>query len=84
MNTLEFYGEVWNESDLEHFKSLSGTINRFFCQFLGLLDQPLDCYSCCTDPEIITLDGIVLSIESSRIRRQNLQTPWVSGESNNR
>jgi hypothetical protein len=28
------------------------------------------------------LDGIVLSIESARIMRQKLQSPWISGESN--
>ena len=58
--------------------------NRYFCQFLDLLDNPIDSFTCCNDPEIITLDGIVLSIDSSKIRRQNLKSPWIFGESNQR
>ena len=70
------------EKDLKHFLCLSGKVNRFFCQFLGLIEQPENCYVCCRNPEIITLDGIVLSVETKKISRQNLQAPWISGESN--
>ena len=35
---------------------------------------------CCGgSPEVITLDGIVMSIESKRIREANLSQPWISG-----
>ena len=70
--------------EIQKFKYLSGKINRYFCQFLGLLDNPIQSFSCCVNPDIITLDGIVLSIDSSRIRRQNLQSPWICGQSNER
>jgi hypothetical protein len=63
---------------------MSGKMNRYFCQFLELLDQPESSYICCATPEIITLDGIVLSIESSRIKKQNLENPSICSEGKSR
>ncbi len=73
-----------NLQKIENFKTLAGKVNRYFCQFLELLDQPMDSFKCCGNPEIITLDGIVISIEAKRIRSENLQYPWIIGTSNNR
>jgi len=39
---------------------------------------------CCGNPEVITLDGIVLSVETSKIKQQGLKTPWIIGNSNTR
>jgi hypothetical protein len=64
---------------VSNLQSLTGRVNQYFCQFLAILDQPVSSYHCCINPEIITLDGIVLSIENSRIKKQNLGNPSVSG-----
>lgn len=83
---MECYSDrgLLNEKEYINLKHLAGKVNRFFCQFLELLETPTESYSCCTNPEIITLDGIVLSIDSGRIRRQHLKSPWINGESNER
>ncbi len=83
---MEFYSEAnhQNGESICHLKSLSGKINQYFCQFLELLEHPANSFMCCQDPEIITLDGIVLSIEAARIKSQNLQYPWINGNSKKR
>ena len=85
---MEFYSEIdlaiGNQKEINHFKMITGRINRYFCQFLDLLDHPIESFNCCSNPEIVTLDGIVLSIETARIMRQNLNYPWMSGHSNKR
>jgi hypothetical protein len=85
-NVLEFYSEVIgiNSNQLRSLKYLSGRVNRFFCQFLEILNQPHVSYSCCIDPKIITIDGIVLSVETKRIKRQfeNYENPCHSGKGN--
>jgi hypothetical protein len=88
-NLLQNYYETGyiqkeDEKELKYFRNMTGKINRYFCQFLELLQNPFDLGSCCEHPEIVTLDGIVLSIESAKIRKRNLQTPWVCGESKKR
>ena len=79
---IEWYKETFlvTKEDLNNLRGLSGKVNRYFCLFLNLLDIPTSSFHCCKDPDIITLDGIVLSIGSDKIRKQNLQYPWVIGE----
>jgi len=81
---LEFYEESGQSTveQINHWTALSGTIHGYFCQFLELLEQPEHLYSCCLNPEIVCLDGLVMSIENAKIREQKLSTPWISGESN--
>ena len=52
-------------------------VHQYFCQFMGLIQKPDSLYRCCDNPEYITLDGIVISVETKRIQAQKLQTPWV-------
>ena len=84
---IETYCEF--EKDFESTKikrqtlnTLSGLVNRYFTLFLELVELPKDSYMCCGNPEVITLDGIVLSVETSKIKQQGLKTPWIIGESN--
>ena len=60
--------------------AMSGKINKYFCQFLSLLNQPVQSYLCCEDPEIIALDGLGLTIETRRINSQNFVYPWIKEE----
>jgi hypothetical protein len=58
---------------------LSGSINQFFHHFLKLVEYPADVMKCCDgSPETITLDGIVMSIESRRVRDAKLSNPWIT------
>lgn len=58
---------------------LSGTINQFFHHFLKLIEYAPDVMKCCDgSPDIITLDGIVMSIESKRIKDAKLSQPWIT------
>ena len=41
---------------------------------LNLVDYPHSHFQCCKDPEVVCIDGIVLSVESRRI---TTTTPWV-------
>ena len=81
---MEFYEESGQSSEEQraHWNCLSGAVHGYFCQFLELLEQPEELYSCCENPEIVCLDGLVMSIENARIREQKLSSPWLSGESN--
>jgi hypothetical protein len=64
---------------------LSGSVNQFFVQFLKLLEYPPAVMRCCGgSPDIIALDGIVMSIESKRIRAAKLSQPWISETNFNR
>ena len=61
----------------KEFKKFDAKNQSFFCQFLTLLQHPDNAYICCQNPDIITLDGLVLSIETRRIQQQNLTEPWI-------
>ena len=41
-----------------------------------LIDFPESLFRCCSDPDIVCIDGIVLSIESWRIKERNFTAPW--------
>jgi hypothetical protein len=64
---------------------LSGRINQYFIDFLKLLEYSNSHIKCCDgSPDIITLDGIVMSIEAQRIRDANLSQPWITETNFNR
>lgn len=81
---IDSAGILKNSKNINYLKTIAGKINRYFCQFLELLNQPMESFKCCGNPEIITLDGIVISIEAKRIRAENLNYPWIIGTSNKR
>jgi len=85
---LEFYKEIGlhegNQKEITSFECLAGIVNQYFCQFLDLLYDKHNSFSCCDNPDIVMLDGIVMSIEASRILRQKLEAPWIIGQSNTR
>lgn len=69
----------------DKLQQLSGSINQFFMEFLKLLEYPAGVMKCCGgSPDTITLDGIVMSIESKRIRDAKLTQPWISHTNFNR
>ena len=81
---IEMYLRLMEEKDRlfwrNKLENISGLINLFFTLFLKLLEYPKSVMKCCGgSPDVITLDGIVMSIESKRIREANLSQPWISG-----
>jgi len=76
-NLIDFLECTSDQLAVKSLRSLTQKINRFFCQFLTLLQHPDNAYICCQNPDIITLDGLVLSIETRRIQQQNLAEPWI-------
>ena len=72
----------WNEEDRASMRlkmeRLSGSTSQFFFSFLKLLEYPKSVMKCCGgNPDIITLDGIVMSIDSKRIREATLVRPFI-------
>lgn len=68
----------WTRQETLRFKktwmNLAGRVNGIMTAFLSLVDYPENHFQCCQDPEIVCIDGIVLSVESKRIKTT---TPWV-------
>lgn len=54
--------------------SIAGRVNGIMTAYLALVDYPSDHFQCCEHPEVVCIDGIVLSVESRRIQNS---TPWV-------
>lgn len=54
----------------------AGIVNQVFVEFCGLLDIPDSLFHCCDAPDVICVDGIVLSIETNRINEAKLKQPW--------
>jgi len=82
---LRLLDEEFRPKIRDKLQRLSGSINQFFMEFLKLLEYPADVMKCCGgSPDTITLDGIVMSIESRRIRDAKLTQPWISETNFNR
>ena len=68
----------WTSSETIVFKkkwmSMAGRVNGIMTAFLSLVDYPLKHFQCCKDPDVVCIDGIVLSVESRRI---NTTSPWL-------
>jgi hypothetical protein len=68
----------WTSEETIYFKkkwmSMAGRVNGIMTPFFSLVDYPANHFQCCKDPEVVCIDGIVLSVESRRI---NTQTPWI-------
>jgi hypothetical protein len=57
---------------------LKSRLTSYLAEFINLIDIPLQLFRCpCGDsPDVISMDGIVLSVESARIWAANWSTPW--------
>jgi hypothetical protein len=68
----------WTKEETLGFKkkwmSMAGRVNGIMTAFLSLVDYPETHFQCCKDPEVVCIDGIVLSVESRRI---NTTSPWL-------
>ena len=68
----------WTTAETNDLKkkwmSMAGRVNGVMTAYLALVDYPSNHFNCCEDPDIVCVDGIVLSVESRRIQNQ---TPWV-------
>ena len=60
--------------------NLSGRMHQFFMEFTTLIVWPPTIFQCCDNPDIVGLDGTVISTESSRIRDHGLEQPWIIGK----
>ena len=56
--------------------NMHAVVNLVLTEFIMLIDFPESLFRCCSDPDIVCIDGIVLSIESWRIRERNFTAPW--------
>lgn len=70
--------KAWTREETAAMKkswmNMSGRVNGIMTAYLSLVDYPSNHFQCCKDPEVVCIDGIVLSVESRRI---NTTTPWV-------
>ncbi len=68
----------WTKEETLVFKrkwmSMAGRVNGIMTAYLSLVDYPETHFQCCQDPEVVCIDGIVLSVESKRI---NTHSPWL-------
>ena len=64
--------------------NLAGKINSMMIQFIKLIDYNPQIFQCCSNPKIVCVDGIVLSIRNDRLKAQNLKTPRIKPNSLNR
>jgi hypothetical protein len=64
----------------KEWSNLAGKINEMMMHFVRLIDYPERIFQCCENPKIVTVDGIVLSVESSRIQSRKLKEPWIVPE----
>jgi hypothetical protein len=70
------------ESTRKRFATLAYKLTSFLGEYLmKLVDIPAQLFSCCSNPSIISMDGIVLSVEQDRIQQANLASPWLNGRS---
>lgn len=69
---------AWPKKQTEALKktwmNMAGRVNGIMTGYLRLVDYPVNHFQCCKDPDVVCIDGIVLSVESRRI---NTTTPWV-------
>lgn len=76
MALLTYDGIPHIELIREKWKRLRSKVSYAITEFLMLVDLPPKLFQCCSEPDVVCVDGIVLSIESARIKQKNLMTPW--------
>jgi hypothetical protein len=55
----------------KEWHGISGKLNEMMTCFIRLIDYGPKIFKCCTNPKVLCIDGIVLSVENSRIERRN-------------
>ena len=60
----------------DKWTNMHSVVNLVLTEFIMLIDFPEPLFRCCQHPEVICVDGIVLSIENRRIKERNFSTPW--------
>jgi hypothetical protein len=89
---IETYQEgVPKTPELLHKKymmlNMAGRWTGMMVDFLTLVEYPTPMFQCCKNPTSVCIDGIVLSVETQRLIKQNLSSNWtnnVSLETKNR
>lgn len=75
------------KKQLEKFwTKLSSKLTMFLAEYYRIVEYPISLFTCCKTPKIVSADGtcyylvvgIVLSIESKKIRAANFQHVWSS------
>lgn len=61
------------------FGARAGLVNQVLAEFCRIIDLDPQFFKCCETPEIICIDGIVISVEMQRITAQRLSQPWLLG-----
>lgn len=65
-------------ADIEKIKSYNGVLHETFCEAMELFLYKKDYFICCQSPKVLQMDGVVISIKTSRMPQ--LQIPWVKSE----
>ncbi|KAJ2990132.1 hypothetical protein HDV02_004605 [Globomyces sp. JEL0801] len=72
-----FLPDPTKEKVRREYLNYAGRINAILREFLKMIDYPVEnTFKCCEDPEVVCIDGIVLSVENRKIKGQNLVEPW--------
>jgi hypothetical protein len=62
---------------MKEWVGLAGKLNEMMTCYIRLIDYGPRMFNCCVNPKVVCIDGIVLSVESTRIDRRHLSEPWI-------
>jgi hypothetical protein len=69
------------EETRKRFTALANKLTSFLGEYLmKLVEIPTQLFACCSNPDIISMDGIVLSVEQNRIQSAKLSSPWLNNQ----
>lgn len=61
------------------YMSRAGLVNQVQAEFCRIIELDPKLFQCCAEPDIVCIDGIVISIEMQRLSAQRLSQPWLLG-----
>ncbi|KAI8892601.1 hypothetical protein BC833DRAFT_569954, partial [Globomyces pollinis-pini] len=67
---------IQKEQTRKELMNMAGKVNRVIVNYLKLVEFPESIFQCCVTPNIVCIDGTVLSIEQRKIKGQELKQPW--------
>lgn len=70
---------AYSGNKAKSLKAMAGKINSILTSFLKLIEYPDSFMNCCKDPDIVCVDGIVLSADHMKVKHQQLDIPWRAG-----
>lgn len=71
--------QVMRSKCRDRWMAQSGHMNQMLIEFCRLITLEPNLFKCCENPDMICVDGIVISIETRRIFASQLKHPWLLG-----